>query len=192
MVPVVDGLEKKYQEKVEFRRIDANSPTGKSAYQAYALRGHPGFVLLGPDGTILWKGIGQQPVENLEEPILSGIGNLVEQMEFDFNKLVEELRINASIEIGESISQPFFTPQGQIIKLHGEDVQVFEYGSEEEAKNEAMLVSADGSSVGTSVVTWKQTPHFYRSGRLIVLYVGNDLQVIETLTGLLGSQFAGS
>jgi hypothetical protein len=113
-------------------------------------------------------------------------------MEFDFNKLVEELRINASIEIGESISQPFFTPQGQIIKLHGEDVQVFEYGSEEEAKNEAMLVSADGSSVGTSVVTWKQTPHFYRSGRLIVLYVGNDLQVIETLTGLLGSQFAGS
>jgi hypothetical protein len=192
MVPVVDGLEEKYQDQVEFRRIDANSPTGKSAYQAYALRGHPGFVLLGPDGTILWKGIGQQPVENLEEPILSGIGNLVEQMEFDFNKLVEELRINASIEIGESISQPFFTPQGQIIKLHGEDVQVFEYGSEEEAKNEAMLVSADGSSVGTSVVTWKQTPHFYRSGRLIVLYVGNDLQVIETLTGLLGSQFAGS
>jgi hypothetical protein len=83
MVPVVDGLEEKYQDQVEFRRIDANSPTGKSAYQAYALRGHPGFVLLGPDGTILWKGIGQQPVENLEEPILSGIGNLVEQMEFE-------------------------------------------------------------------------------------------------------------
>lgn len=69
MAPVVNGLEEKYQDKVEFRRIDANSPTGKSAYQAYSLRGHPGFVMLSPDGTILWTSIGEQPAEILEEQI---------------------------------------------------------------------------------------------------------------------------
>jgi hypothetical protein len=78
MVPVVDGLEEVYQELVEFRRIDANSPIGKSAYQAYALRGHPGFVLLDSDSTVLWKGIGQQTFENLERPILSGLENFRE------------------------------------------------------------------------------------------------------------------
>ena len=69
MRPVVDGLEERYQDQGEFRRIDANSPTGKSAFQAYALRGHPGFVLLSPDGTTLWSGVGEQPAEILEEQI---------------------------------------------------------------------------------------------------------------------------
>lgn len=79
MAPVVDGLEQKYSDKVEFRRIDANSPTGKAAYQAYALRGHPGFILLSPGSTMLWSGIGEQPVEELEEPIRRALDELPEQ-----------------------------------------------------------------------------------------------------------------
>jgi hypothetical protein len=192
MVPVVDGLEAKFQDQVEFRRIDSNSPAGKSAYQAYALRGHPGFVLLSPDGSTLWKGIGEQPVENLEEPILSVIGNLTEKEIFNINRFVDELEsLGTKIEIGGIITQPFFTPQGQIIKLHGEDVQVFEYGNEGMANDEAMLVSADGSSVGTSMITWIDAPHFYQAGKIIVLYVGKNTQVIDTLNELLGNQFAG-
>jgi hypothetical protein len=192
MVPVVDGLEEKYQDQVEFRSLDANSPTGKTAFQAYALRGHPGFVLLSPEGTTLWKGIGEQPQENLEEPILSVISNLEQQTSFDYDKLVEKLESSgASINIGESISQPFFTPQGQIVNLNGEDVQIFEYESGEEASNEAKLVSTDGSSIGTSMFTWIDTPHFYQSGSIIVIYIGNNPQVIGTLTELLGTQFAG-
>jgi hypothetical protein len=192
MIPVVDGLEEVYQDRVVFRRIDANSPTGKSAYQAYALRGHPGFVLMSPDGAALWKGIGEQPVENLEEPILLVVDELGEQLTFDFNKFIEELElIDVSIGMGDSISQPFFTPQGQIVRLNGEDLQVYEYRNEEEATDEAKLVSADGNSVGTSMITWIDTPHFYQSGRIIVIYVGNNPQVIETLTELLGLQFSG-
>ncbi len=192
MVPVVNGLEEKYQDQVEFRKIDANSPTGKSAYQAYALRGHPGYVLLSPDGSTIWKGLGEQPVENLEEPIISVIGNLNEMEVFEFTRFVEELgSLGIPIKIGGGVSQPFFTPQGQIVKLHGEDVQVFEYGSEEEAINEGKLVSADGSSVGTTMITWVDTPHFFQAGRIIALYVGKDPQVIEILNELLGNQFAG-
>ncbi len=192
MVPVVNGLEDKYRDRVEFRHIDANSPTGKSAYQAYALRGHPGFVLLSPDGTTLWTGIGEQPAEILEEQIRLALGKLPEQMVSDYTRLVEDLKsTSTSAEPGESISQPFFTPQGQVIKLNDEDVQVFEYVSEEEVLKEAMRVSANGSSVGTTMITWIDTPHFYQSGKIIVLYVGNTPQVIEILTEVLGPQFAG-
>ncbi len=91
MVPVVDGLEEKYQDRVEFRRIDANSPTGKAAYQAYALRGHPGFVLLSSDGAILWFGIGEQPVEILEEPIRLALDELPEKRVNDYASFVEDL-----------------------------------------------------------------------------------------------------
>ena len=192
MVPVVDGLEEKYREQIEFRHIDANSPTGKSAYQAFALRGHPGFVLLSPDGTTLWTGIGEQPAEILEEQIRLALDKLPEQMVSDYTRLIEGLKsTSASVEPGESISQPFFTPQGQVIKINGEDVQVFEYVSEEEVLKEAMQVSADGSSVGTTIITWIDTPHFYQSGKIIVLYVGSNQEVIEHLTELLGPQFAG-
>ncbi len=192
MVPVVDGLEAKYQDQVAFRRLDANSPTGKTAYQAYSLRGHPGFVLLSPDGTTLWSGVGEQPAEALEEQIQMALDELPPRIVSDNASLVEELRLMGnSVESLESIYQPFFTPQGQIIELNDEDIQVFEYSSEEEANKEAVQVSADGSSVGTTMLTWIYTPHFYQSGKIIVLYIGNNSEVIDMLTELLGPQFAG-
>ena len=192
MVPVVDGLEEKYRDKVEFRHIDVNSLTGKSAYQAYSLRGHPSFVLLSPDGTILWTGLGEQPTDNLEEQIQLALDEQPEQIVSDYDNFLANLKsTGTSVETGESVSQPFFTPQGQIIKLNGEDVQVFEYISEEEAFQEVMRVSADGSSVGTTMITWIDSPHFYQSGKIIVLYIGNTPEVVEILTEVLGSQFAG-
>lgn len=192
MEPVVNGLSEKYQDEVEFRRIDANSPTGKAAFQAYSLRGHPGFVLLSPDGTALWTSIGEQPAETLEEQIRLALNEQPEQKDSDYASLVDNLKsTDASVEIGESVSQPFFAPQGQVIKLHGEDIQVFEYVSKEEANKEALQVSTDGSSVGTTIITWIDSPHFYLSGKTIVLYVGNTPEVIKILTEVLGPQFAG-
>jgi hypothetical protein len=192
MVPVVNGLEEKYQDKVEFRRIDANSPTGKSAYQAYSLRGHPGFVMLSPDGTILWTGLGELPAEILEEPIRLALHEQPEQYASDYDSFLANLKsTRISVETGEGVSQPFFTPQGQIIKLNGEDVQVFEYVSKEEAFQEVMQVSADGSSVGTTMITWIDSPHFYQSGKIIVLYIGNTPEMVEILIEVLGPQFAG-
>ncbi len=192
MVPVVNGLEEKYQDKVEFRRIDANSPTGKSAYQAYSLRGHPGFVMLSPDGTILWTSIGEQPAEILEQQIRLALNEQPEQIVSEYDSFFANLKsTRISVETGERVSQPFFTPQGQIIKLNGEDVQVFEYVSKEEAFQEVMQVSADGSSVGTTMITWIDSPHFYQSGKIIVLYIGNTPEMVEILIEVLGPQFAG-
>lgn len=52
----------------------------------------------------------------------------------------------ATVEIGQSVSQAFFTPDRSIIKVNGADVQVFEYESPEEMENEASQVSSDGGS----------------------------------------------
>ena len=97
----------------------------------------------------------------------------------------------ATVEVGDSVEQPFFSPLGNIIKVNGADVQVFEYPSSEAMESEASQVAPDGGSTGTSMITWVDTPHFYKAGRIIVLYVGSDDAVLGLLKDALGPQFAG-
>ena len=111
----------------------------------------------------------------------------------DYVSLVDALRTQgATVEPGDDVSQPFFTVEGRVIRANSQGVQVFEYADKAAADAEAELVAPDGSSVGTSMVSWVAPPHFYKVGRLIVLYVGDDATTIDLLETVLGSQFAGS
>jgi hypothetical protein len=97
----------------------------------------------------------------------------------------------ATVETGESITQDFFSPEGSIIKVNGADVQVFEYESAEAMENEASQVAPDGGSVGTSMMMWMDTPHFYKAGHILVLYIGSDQTILDLLEKAIGPQFAG-
>ncbi len=96
-----------------------------------------------------------------------------------------------TVDTGGEVEQPFFSVKGQLVWVDGYELQVFEYASVEEAVAQAALVSPDGGAVGTSLVSWIATPHFFQAGRLIVLYVGDDAQTLDTLAEVLGPQFAG-
>jgi len=113
----------------------------------------------------------------------------------DYDSLVDGLQaIGATVEhetLPEVVVQDFFSVTGQVFKLNGEDVQVFEYGDHSKAETEAALVSPDGSSIGTSLPFWIAPPHFYKAGRIIVLYVGENTAVTDALESILGEQFAG-
>ena len=110
----------------------------------------------------------------------------------DYVSLIDNLRdVGATVDLAGKVSQPFFSPQGQVITVNGQDVRVFEYSNVTAARAETELVSPDGSSVGTSMMMWVDTPHFYQSGKVIVLYVGPEIDVINILDRVLGSQFAG-
>ncbi len=113
----------------------------------------------------------------------------------DYDSLVDGLRaIGATVEhetLPEVVVQDFFSVTGQVFKLNGEDVQVFEYDDHSKAETEAALVSPDGSSIGTSLPFWIAPPHFYKAGRIIVLYVGENTAVTDALESILGKQFAG-
>jgi hypothetical protein len=97
----------------------------------------------------------------------------------------------ATVETGEPISQPFFSAEGNIIKVNGADVQVFEYESSEAMELDSSQIAPDGSSNATTMITWIDTPHFYKAGKIIVLYIGSDATVLDLLKGALGPQFAG-
>jgi hypothetical protein len=80
---------------------------------------------------------------------------------------------------GKSITQPFFSVDGEETIIEGETVQVFTYTSPEAAKADTDLVSPLGSPIGTSMVSWVSVPHFYLKDTLLVLYVGLNVGVIE-------------
>jgi len=58
-------------------------------------------------------------------------------------------------------------------------------------EQEAAQVASHGSSVGTSMITWMDSPHFYKSGRVIVIYIGSDEKTLNLLQAVIGPQFAG-
>lgn len=126
------------------------------------------------------------------EPTAEG-GRAHEAPVTDFDSLLQNLRVaGGTVEAtGETIEQPFFSVPARVAKFNDADLQVFEYASEADAAADAALVAPDGRSVGTGMVTWVATPHFYRAGRFIVLYVGDDAATLGMLEGALGEPFAG-
>lgn len=103
------------------------------------------------------------------------------------NELVEALKSKGvTVEPAGEVEQDFFGPTGNIIKVNGADVQLFEYPDEAARESDSMKVSPDGSSIGTSMVTWVDQPNFWAKDRLIVLYVGKDAGTIDLLSEVLG------
>lgn len=96
----------------------------------------------------------------------------------------------AVVRRGPTVAQPFFTARGRILKIDGQEIQVFEYKTAKWAASDAAKIGADGTPAET-MVNWIAPPHFYKSNKLIVLYVGSDPGLIERLERVLGMQFAG-
>jgi hypothetical protein len=60
----------------------------------------------------------------------------------------------------------------------------------EAMESDASQVTPEGGSIGTTMVTWMDAPHFYKAGHIIVLYVGSDETILGLLEQMLGPQFA--
>lgn len=59
--PVVDGLERDMKDKVRFARVDIGGDTGSDLASRYGISGVPAFVVLDPDGRVIYRKIGGKP-----------------------------------------------------------------------------------------------------------------------------------
>jgi hypothetical protein len=110
----------------------------------------------------------------------------------DYETLVSRLSAEgAVIERGDDITQPFFSVKAKTATINGEDLQVYEYLSEKTVEEEGAMVSSSGSSIGTNMVNWMMPPHFFKSGKMIVIYLGSNQDTMNLLEDILGPQFAG-
>jgi hypothetical protein len=102
---------------------------------------------------------------------------------------------------GASVRQATLSVDGP----NGSHVQFYRFDEAGQAAEAAAGVSPDGNSVpadgGTAMVSWIGPPHFFRQGRLVVLFAegdgvhtsdSRDRSVLATLGEVMGPQFAGA
>lgn len=97
----------------------------------------------------------------------------------------------ALAEVMPQESNPYFSVNARRIVVNGESVSVFEYRDTATVNDEAARVDPSGTSIGGTQVTWMAPPRFYKSTRVIVVYVGHNQDVAGRLESLLGRPFAG-
>lgn len=115
-----------------------------------------------------------------------------QQPPFDQEAFLSQLlQNNVSAEAVGEVDQPYFKVTGQLLKIDSENIQVFDFRNQSEVDEAVASVSADGRSIGTSTIEWVGTPHFYKRGTLIVIYVGDNYELTLLLESILGPQFAG-
>ncbi|MFP3854610.1 MAG: hypothetical protein ACLFWD_09985 [Anaerolineales bacterium] len=78
---------------------------------------------------------------------------------------------------------------GQIIQLEEGELQVFEFESEAARQGLSGLIR-DGSLIDESSEEFAGTPVFWADGSLIVMCLGDDLVVIDSLNSIMGPVLA--
>ena len=53
------------------------------------------------------------------------------------------------------------------------------------------MIQENGYKINGNKIDWKNVPHFYRKGRVAVVYDGNSQEIVKSLSEILGSPFIG-
>lgn len=109
------------------------------------------------------------------------------------NDLINSLKkSNYKIDSATQEKSMFLKGSLTAIKTGTDIISVYEYKDNQQMETDSKTISSDGSRVGNAIVDWTNLPHFYKSGNILVIYVGNNNEMIEALKKLLGKQFAGA
>jgi hypothetical protein len=143
-------------------------------------------------------------VQDTEQPTQNGGATNSVALVEDQASLIEQLRSNGlSVDIVGVVEQPFLRGKGTTLRVSGGNIQQlaelqsydyrdtdFDGNGRAAAEVDAQGISPEGNP-RTTMVTWIEPPHFFRSERVLVIYIGSDPAVLELLVEVLGPQFAG-
>lgn len=111
----------------------------------------------------------------------------------DYVSLVDNLRgAGATVDPSGENQGAFFETANYQIMVNGAPVDVYEFADSAGADKAAATVSSDGTSINKSELKLSGSPHYYKNAKLIVVYIGEDKTALNSLSKVLGEQFAGS
>jgi hypothetical protein len=109
----------------------------------------------------------------------------------DLASLTKALRsYGLKVRVMGPIDSPFLPGTGTTLIINGADIQVFEYADDNALQAALAMINPDGSLVDVDI-DWDASPHFYHSGHIIALYIGDNHTITRALTKALGTQIAG-
>ncbi len=90
----------------------------------------------------------------------------------------------------DRLTQPLFSVPDDPMLVNGEVVHVYAYEQQGQANAEQVRITDNGVELNGQIVQLQGTPHFFRAGRLIVLYLGQDQTVLQALQNILGPEIS--
>ncbi len=101
---------------------------------------------------------------------------------------------NYSFEV-KDVDKDFLPAKRKRIIVGNEALDIYLFSSNKKMESEAKHIDSDGAGYDNGfksiMVEWSSSPHFYKRGKIIVQYVGENEKIISDLKDILGEQFAG-
>jgi len=119
------------------------------------------------------------------------------QISYDaYNELIRNLEtMGYTVEV-EDVEKSILSGERKWLTLNGsENISVYLYKNRDKMEKDASYLSDDGYSYNDGkksiIIEWVSYPHFFKSENMIVLYVGENSEIVNVLEKLVGPQFAG-
>lgn len=138
-------------------------------------------------------------VKDIEEHDESAVPEMNARTEADLVAALEDAGAQVRLSTEPIVAEDVLSIPGNIIYVNGEDLQVYVYDNAEDATTDAARISPDGSEIAPaevgdatpSIVDWNGSPHFYQWDNILILYVGDNADMLNLLTETIGETFAG-
>lgn len=113
-----------------------------------------------------------------------------------YNELITNLEKMDFNIIAEDVEEDILQGQRKWLTINEkENISVYLYESSEKMEEDASYIHEGGTSYNNGKndieISWVSYPHFFKKDNIIVLYVGEDLEIINALEKIVGLQFAG-
>ena len=83
-----------------------------------------------------------------------------------------------------------FGVPGEVLTVNGIAVEVYGYPSQAERERVSAAIAPDGSALAGQPLIWREAPHIWAQGNVIVVYQGTDGPTILLLDAILGEALA--
>lgn len=84
-----------------------------------------------------------------------------------------------------------FTGESVMGSIEGEEYRYFRYPSVEAALVDKAKISSDGKTIEGTAIRWEGPVHIYHIAKRIVIYVGDNPEVMAVIEQNFGPQIAG-
>lgn len=114
----------------------------------------------------------------------------------EYEEFLSNLEEKGFTVIVEDVGEDILQGQRKWLSINdGEHISVYLYKTREEMEKDASYMHGSGTSYRNGIknveISWASDPHFYKKGNIIVLYVGENQEIINVLEEIIGLQFAG-
>jgi hypothetical protein len=85
----------------------------------------------------------------------------------------------------------FFGPKAGTYWNKSGEALLWQFRTRAKARRAGASIAPNGGTIGHVAVFWLGTPHWFRRGRVIALYLGSDTSTLRAFASVLGRQIAG-